>query len=261
MRELLVALPLWAIFGGLVVFFLAVTKAAREFVLRRSADAEARDELAEQANGLLTGVAATFAFFVGFAISASWGAVTAALTAVEQQATAVHQMAWELDNIPDRAASSALMDQLKAYATTVAGEDRDQLVRGTTGHLPSAVPLDTFENALHAFAYRPTVPDRQAATLVSAASQVSSSGAAVEAVANRAIPRPLVVLLMVVGVLSSILMGVSTVAYSRPRLIFVWCLIPAVSITTVLALAYPFAMRSGVTLEPMRVVAEQLSSR
>lgn len=53
-------------------------------------------------------------------------------------------------------------------------------------------------------------------------------------------------------------MGISTVAYSRPSLMFLWCLIPAVSIATVVALAYPFALRSGVTLAPMQMVVEQL---
>ncbi len=253
------ALPLWAIVGAMVLFFWVVTKAAREFVLRRH-DPEAREDLAEQSNNLLTGVAATFAFFVGFAISASWGAVTAAQTAVEQQATAVHQMAWELNNIPDRAESSALMGKLKVYAEAVATEDRESLVKGTTAHLPSAVPLDQFENALHAYAYGPKAPERQVAPLVAAASRVGSTGAGVEAVANRALPRPLFILLMVVGTLTSILMGISTVTYSRPALIFVWCLIPAVSITTVVALAYPFAIRSGVTLAPMQSVAEQLAA-
>lgn len=255
----MVALPLWVIVGALVVFFWAVTKASREFMLRRR-DEDAREELAEQANNLVTGVAATFAFFVGFAISASWGAVTAAQVAVEQQATAVHQMAWELNNIPDRAESAALMDKLKTYATAVATDDRDSLVRGTTTHMPSADALDRFENALHAYAYGPKPGQPQANALAAAASQVSITGAGVEAVANRALPQPLFVLLMVVGTLSSILMGISTVAYRRPSLIFIWCLIPAVSITTVLALAYPFAIRSGITLAPMQTVAQQLAA-
>lgn len=260
MRELVVALPLWAIIGVLVLFFWAVTKAAREFVLRRHTEEE-REVLAEQANNLLTGVAATFAFFVGFAISASWGAVTTALTAVERQATAVHQMAWELNNIPDKTESAALMDKLRVYATVVANEDSESLVNGSTTQMPSAAALDEFENALHNYAYGPKAPERQAAPLVAAASEVSTAGAGVEAVANRALPRPLFILLMVVGVLSSVLMGISTVTYKRPSLIFIWCLIPAVSITTVVALAYPFAMRSGGTLAPMQTVATELAGR
>ena len=103
-------------------------------------------------------------------------------------------------------------------------------------------------------------PERQAAALTAAASTLSTSSAAVAVVANRALPRPLAGLLLVVGVLTSVLMGISTVIYSRPSLILVWCLIPAVSITTVLALAYPFATRSGGNLMPIRAVAEQLAT-
>lgn len=74
MRELIIGLPLPVVIVVAVLFFWAVTKAARKFVLR-SRSVEEREALAEQSNHLLTGVAATFAFFVGFAISASWGAV------------------------------------------------------------------------------------------------------------------------------------------------------------------------------------------
>jgi len=242
----------------MTLFFWAVTTTARMAVLRRR-DAEAREALADQAGNLLTGVAATFAFFVGFAISICWGAVTAALNAVEQQATALHQMAWELNNITDRAASAALMDKLRVYATTAATQDDDFLRKGQTGTMPSAVPLDVFENALHAYAYAPGAPERQASALTAAASTLSTSAAAVAVVANRSLPRPLAGLLLVVGVLTSVLMGISTVIYSRPSLILVWCVIPAVSITTVLALAYPFATRSGGNLAPIRVAAEQLA--
>ena len=259
MRDLIVALPLWAIAALMTLFFWLVTTTARKAVLRRR-DPEAREALAEQASNLLTGVAATFAFFVGFAISICWAAVTAAQNAVEQQATAVHQMAWELNNITDRTASAALLDKLRTFATTAATQDDDALRTGRAGTMPSAVPLDVFENALHAYAYAPGTPERQAAALTAAASTLSTSSAAVAVVANRALPRPLAGLLLVVGVLTSVLMGISTVIYSRPSLILVWCLIPAVSITTVLALAYPFATRSGGNLMPIRAVAEQLAT-
>lgn len=251
--------PLFVIVAVLVAYFWVVTKAAREVVLRRR-DAEAREALADQANKLLTAVAATFAFFVGFAISASWGAVTAAQGAVEQQAAAVHQMAWELNNIPDRAVSAALKDKLRVYANTVVSEDAGVLRKGNLATLPSQQALDSFENDLLAYALGPNAQDRQASTLLSASSAVSTSSATVAALAKRELPAPLFALLLLVGTLASILMGISTVSYARPSLSFIWCLIPAVSIATVLALAYPFAVRSGVTLAPMQSVVAQLSA-
>lgn len=260
MRDLITSLPLWAITAVLLVVFLAVTVAARRVALRRRDD-EAREALSDQANSLLTGVAATFAFFVGFAISISWGAVTAGQVAVEQQAAAVRQMAWQLNNIPARDASAPLLDDLRSYATAVATEDGRFLAQGKTTRLPSAAALDRFEEALHSYVNGPTAVDWQVSTLASAASNLSGSAAAVASVASRSLPRPLAGLVVFVGLITTILMGISTVVYKRPSLIFLWCLIPAVSITTVLALAYPFAMRSGANLEPMRAVVQYLSPR
>lgn len=257
MRELLIALPLPVITAILFVFFAAVSLGARQFVLRRR-DEEGREAASEQAKSLLTGVAATFAFFVGFAISVTWGAVTAGQVAVEQQAAAVHQMAWELDNIADRSESSTLTSKLKAYATAVVEQDAAVLRRGQTAELPSAAALDAFEQALHAYVNGPKAAQWQYSTLVSGASAVGAASASVEAVASRSVPRPLVVLLLVVGALSAIVLGVTTVVYERATMIYVWSLIPALSLTIVLALAYPFALRSGVNLAPMRSVVAHL---
>ncbi|MGI9125892.1 MAG: hypothetical protein ACR2JM_14230 [Mycobacterium sp.] len=258
MRGVIVAMPLWSITAVLFLFFSAVSLLARRFVRRRR-DADDREAASEQAKSLLTGVAATFAFFVGFAINVTWGAATAGQIAVEQQAAALHQMAWEIGHIDDPAQSAALMGKLRTYATTAAEQDDDFLRRGQTTNLPSLVPLDDFENALHAYVGSSKTAGWQASALASAGSALSTSSAGVAAVANRALPRPLAVLVTVVGVLASIVMGVTTVVYERATLVFVWCLIPAMSITVVLALAYPFALRSGGNLAPLRAVAAQIA--
>lgn len=257
MRALIITLPLGVVALLLLLIFAAVSFGAREVVRRRCSD-EDREELADQAKNLLTGVAATFAFFVGFAITVTWGAVSAAQTAVEQQAAAVRQMAREVDNITDRARSVELMDQLRVYANAAAVDDADPLRRGTTTALPSATALDRLEDSVIAYAYGAGANEREAAGLSAAASTLSNSAFTVSAVASRAIPGPLVVLLLFVGALASIIMGITTVAYRRPLLIFVWCLIPAISITVVAGLAFPFAMRNGMTLAPMQAVAQLL---
>lgn len=264
MRALLISLPSWAIAAIMFAFFCAVSYLARALVLRVS-DAGEREDLAEQAKGLLTGVAATFAFFVGFAINISWGAVSAGQNAVEQQAAAVQQMAWELDNIPDRAQAAALRDKLRVYATTAAGADVDFLRRGDTTDLPSAVPLNAFEDAVRAYAYGPQAAGQQAAGpqaagLISAATSIRTTAATVAAVANRGLPFPMVGLLFIVGVLSTIVLGITAVSYSRPSLTYIWCLIPAMSMTVVAALAYPFALRTGANLTAMQAVAAALSA-
>ena len=257
-REVIISLRPGVIAVVLLALFCVVAIASRRLVLWRCDD-ETREELADQASNLLTGVSATFAFFIGFAISISWGAVTAGQNAVEQQSAAIHQMAWELRNIPDKTASAALMGKLTTYATTAADQDAAFLARGVTTDLPSAAALNDFEDALNAYAGGPG--SARAAALVSGASDVVSSSAAVAAVANRSLPQPLATLLLVVAVLVTIVMGVSTVTKGRTSMMFVyvWCLIPALSLTVVMALAYPFALRSGMTLAPLRAVAHSLA--
>lgn len=260
MRNLLISLPPVVVGAVLLVFFCAVCFAARGLLLKRCSP-KTREELADQAQDALTGVAATFAFFVGFAISISWGAVSAGQNAVEQQAAAIQQMAWELRNIPDQAQSSALLGKLRSYATTAADQDDTFLARGVTVGLPSAAPLEEFETALQVYlADKPGLAGSD--SLLTAASKLVSSSATVSAVASRVLPKPLISLLFIVAVLVSVVMGVSTVTYGRPSLVFVWvwCLIPALSLTVVLALAYPFALRTGLTTAPMRVIAQQLGS-
>ena len=86
-----------------------------------------------------------------------------------------------------------------------------------------------------------------APNLLTTASNLVSSAAAVSAVANRSLPRPLAALLFVVGVVVTVILGITTVTSGRSSTIFIyiWCLIPALSLTVVLALAFPFALRSG----------------
>lgn len=258
MRSFIIAIPSQAIVFSLLVFFGLVCFAARRVVMRRC-DAETREELADQAKGLLTGLAATFAFFIGFAISISWGAVSAAQSAVEQQATAVTQMDWELRNMKDASQSGPLRDKLRNFVEIAAEQDTGFLARGVTIGLPSAVPLEEFETAVRTYADKQT-DSREADRLTSSAWALVSSSAAVASVANRALPQALMALLMLVAVLVSVAMGISTVTYGRRSMVFVavWCLVPALSITVVLALAYPFAVRSGLTVAPLRAVAQHL---
>jgi len=249
--------PPVAIAAVLLIVFGAVSYASRVFVLRRR-DEQAREELAEQAKNLFISVAATFAFFVGFSITVTWGAVTAAQSAVEQQAAAIKQISWEIDNIPDRAESTALRDALRDYVQTAATQDGALLARGQTANLPSAGALDRFENALHAYTFGPRAPERVVAPLSAGVAALETASATVSAVAVRAIPRPLAALLVVVAVLGCVVVGITTLPYRRPILAFFWCAIPALSITVVLALAYPFALRSGVTLAPLQAVSANL---
>jgi hypothetical protein len=260
-RALIIALPPVAMAAVLLVFFCAVSAGVRRLVRAHCSD-ESRDELVDQAKNILTGISATFAFFIGFAISISWGAVTAAQNAVEQQSAAIQQMAWELRNIPDAGASAALTAKLTAYTETAATADADFLARGDVGALPSIAALNDFEDALNGYVNGPVAgAGSNATSLRASSSNLVSSAASVSAVAHRALPWPLAGLLAIVAVLVTAVMGTTTVTGGRPTMIFVyvWCLIPALSLTVVLALAFPFALRSGMTLAPLRAVADILA--
>ncbi|CAB4343668.1 unannotated protein [freshwater metagenome] len=258
MRDLFISVPIWVVAVVLLAFFVAVTVVARAVVTRRCGDAS-REELADEAVRLLTGLAATFAFFVGFSITVTWGAVAAGQAAVEQQSSAIQQMNWSLNNIPDKVTSAELRQKLRLYATTAAYENADDLARGDTSHLPSAIPLDRFQDALHTYAFGPIVPKAEVSSLVSAAATLGATSAAVSAVAHRTLPDLLAILLLVTGLLVAGVMGVSTVTARHPVLMLVWCVIPALSITVVVALAFPFASGIGVDLAPLQSVAQQLA--
>lgn len=259
-RDLIISVPLPVVAGLLLVLFCLVSTAARQLV-RWCCDQDAREELVDQAKSLLTGVSATFALFVGFAISMCWGAVTAAQNAAEQQAAAVLQMAWELRSIPDQSQATLLTDKLTRYAVATAEVDGGFLARGRTADLPSAAALKDFENALNGYVCGPGSVAGAAGGLPATASKLVASAATVSAVANRALPRPLANLLACVSVLVTIVLGITTVSSGRSSMLFVyvWCLIPALSLTVVLALAFPFALRSSTPLAPLRALADNLA--
>ena len=259
MRDLIIALPLWLIVAILLLFFCGMILTARWLISRRCGE-DTREELVDQAKSLFTGLAATFAFFVGFAITVTWGAVSAGQVAVEQQAASIQQMAWKLNSITNQGESTALMDKLRTYASTAATEDDPYLIRGDTTNLPSTIPLDHFEDALHIYAFGPTAAPQEVNSLVTAAATVGTNAATVSAVAQRSLPGVLTTLLLISGVLVAVVMGIMTVTSHRPALMYVWALVPALSITVVIALAFPFAHRIGVNLAPMQAVAGNLTA-
>lgn len=260
MKELIITIPIGWITCSLFGVFCLIAIAARKIV-RWQLSEEGCKELGEEASHLLTGLAATFAFFVGFAINVTWSAVTAGQSAVEQHASALKQMSWSINSLRDHAEAKVLMDQLRTYATVAAREDHHGLARAQTDHLPSLKPLDQFEQSVHDYASRQRDIDPEVSTLLTQASAVTGTAAQVAAVAQRNPPRILVALLMVSGAIVAGVMGVSTVTSRFPSLLVVWCLIPALSITVVIALLYPFARPIGVDLVPVDTVSQQLIAR
>jgi hypothetical protein len=210
---------------------------------------------------LLTGLAATFAFFVGFAINVTWSAVTAGQAAVEQHAAAIKQTSWTIGNMRDKVEAAALIDKLRGYTLSVVNDDRDELARGDTANLPSDTALNEFEDAVHDYAFEQNAADLENSSLLRDSAAVGGTGAAVAAVAQRNPPRILVALLLISGAIVAGVMGITAVTSRYSALMFVWCLIPALSITVVIALIFPFARPIGVDLVPLSSVAQQLHLR
>ena len=258
MRNLFISQPLWLIAVALFAFFAALTIFARAVVTKRCSE-QSREEIARDAARMLTGLAATFAFFTGLSITITWGAVAAGQAAVDQQASAIQQMNWRIDNMSDRTEAALLAAKLKPYATAAAYGDQEALARGDTRHLASSIPLDRFEDALHSYAYGSKVPRAQITGLVTAGTNLAATSASVSAVAHRTLPELVAVLLLVTGVLVAGVMGISMINSRYSSLMFIWCVVPALSITVVIALEFPFAGGIGVNLEPLQSVAQQLA--
>lgn len=253
LREALVSVPPWAIILALFLLFVGISVGCRTLVVRRCSD-DRRAELAEHAGKLVTGMAASFAFFVGFAITMTWGAVSAGQAAVEDQAARAQQLVWVVGNISDEEAAHSILEELHTYLVTAANQDGPHLAGGDTRNLPSTKPLDTLQDSIHGYAFGPDSADPEVSGLVDAAADLNAAAASVSAVARRSLPPLVAVLLLVAGGLLAAIMGVSTAMISRPLFLPVWCLLPALAITVI-----PGPGGIEVDLSPLLVVAERMT--
>lgn len=253
LRATLVSIPAWALVPALFLFFFAVSLSARALV-RGRADGERRDEIAEEATRSLTGIAASFAFFVGFAITMSWGAVSAGQSAIEEQATRAQQLVWIIGNVSDDRASAAMLSELRTYLVTASERDQPALERGDVRDLPSSPSLDSLQEAIHAYAFGPGTSDPEAASLAEAAANLGASVASVAAVAQRSLPPLMGILLLVVATLLATVSGMSSARAHRPLLLPVWCLLPALAISVI-----PGPGGIGIDLSPLLLVADRIA--
>jgi hypothetical protein len=260
MPNLLIVAPVQAIALALFLMFSAVAVGAR-WIIRARLTEEGGKQLADEAVHLLTGLAATFAFFVGFAINVTWSAVSAGQAAVEQHAAAIKQMSWTIGSMNDKVEAARLLDKLRSYTLSIVNDDREELARGDTASLPSDAMLNEFGDAVHDYAFRQAGVGPESTSLLRDSASVGGTSAAVAAVAERNPPRILLALLLISGGIVAGVMGITAVTSRFPALMFVWCLIPALSITVVIALIFPFARPIGVDLVPLNSVAQQLHPR
>lgn len=91
------------------------------------------------------------------------------------------------------------------------------------------------------------------------ATAIGTSSSTVSAVAQRGLPTVVSVLLWLSGILVVVVMGIASLDSRHPALMLVWCAIPALSLTVVVALSTPFgAHGAGVNRAPVKTVADEL---
>lgn len=199
----------------LLAVFGLVCFAARGLVLRRCDEAGTR----RSGKSLLTGVAATFAFFVGFAISIGWGAVSAA-QGMSSSGDGDPADGARVRNMPDQSQSRSLLDKLTAYAQTAADQDPQLLAQGVTVETPR-LPLTPRRSRPRCIRIRTSSPGRATARMTTALTTLAGVLVATSPQWRiEALPQPLAALFLV-GVLVSAAMGISTVTYGRRSMIFV----------------------------------------
>lgn len=243
-------LPIWFTCLVLFLIFAAVALLSRAFARKKLSDA-ARNDIESHAGKMIAGFAASFAFFTGVAISMTWGALSSAQSAVEDLTAKSEQVGWAIGNITDQEEAENLQQYLNAYLQSVIGPDRAYLAAGSTADLPSDQTMDKMQDAIHAFAYAPRTPNSESTALVSSAQALGTSNATFAAVAERAMPGLMALLLLVTATLLSITVGLSSISIQRPFLAVLWCFLIALSISLVFALDHPFGGDVTVNLQPL----------
>jgi len=236
------------------VFFAAISAGCR-FALSRVASPERSAELEDYAGKLLSVFGATFAFLVGFAVTITWSAVSAGQDAVDLQASSAQQLSWATSEIQDKAGADEVNRNLRNYLNTVVDKDGPALAAGEFSALPSAESFDTLQNSVHKVAYGGKNTDPEANGMVSAAASLTAAQSKVTAVAQRALPPILIVLIVLSGTLLAVTVGLSALTVKPPYLMYAWAFLAAVSVAVVLMLDFPFSGGITVNLGPLSVAA------
>ncbi len=250
--------PIGVLIIGWFVVLAAVSWGTRWWVRRRN-DEERQEELGDHANKFTGLVGATFAFLTGFAIMISWSGVTAGQAIVEAEAAASQQLSWSAHALKDQEAGQRIRDDLVTYLRIAAREDPEQLAVGNFGSLPSMESLSRLENTVHEIAYVGGSSPQEAGGLITAATAISGEQSQLAAIATRALPAVVIVLLVTSALLLAVVIGMSTVTMDRPILLLGWSLVAAIALSVVITLDHPFSGDIAVDLTPLDYAADRIS--
>lgn len=255
MRMILNDVPTWVVIIVSFGIFAGICGATRHLVRKRTTE-ERREELADYAGKLLGPLGATFAFLVGFAITMTWGAISAGQDAVDLQASSAQQVSWASANIADQAGAAEVNARLSAYLDIAVNDDAPALADGQFVVLPSAESFDKLQDSVHTVAYRGGNSVPEASGMVSAAASLTAARSKMVAVAERSLPTLVIVLILLSGALLAIGMGISASIVPRPTLMYGWAFVAGLSLSVVLLLDYPFGGGLAVNVEPLAAVAQ-----
>ncbi len=257
MLDWFTTLPTWSIVILCAAGFSIVTFGTREIVKRR-ATPERQDDLVELAKTMNGPTGTTLAFLIGFAVTITWGAMSAAQTSVEKVASSAQQISWLTENLQDRAEARVINRDLSQYLVTIANQDRAKLASGDMVQLPSFDELDTLERDVHLVGKSGTTANPESGPLLSAAANLTGAQADLNAVARRQLPAVVLWLLLFTATLSAAVMGIVAVKVRRPYLILGWAIVAATGISVVLSLYNPFDGTVSVDFQPLADAAARI---
>ncbi len=250
MIDAIATLPTWVTVLICAVGFSAVTFGTRYIVRRRCSESR-QDELVSLAKAMNGPTGTTLAFLIGFAVTITWGTMSAAQDSIEKVAASAQQISWLSENLQDTADSRVINQDLSRYLTTIANEDRPKLASEDIVQLPSFDYLDKVEQDVHRIGVKGARVNPETSPLLTAAAALTGAQADLNALARRQLPPVVLWLLLFTAALSAAVMGIVAAKVRRPYLIIGWAMVAAIGISVVLSLYNPFAGTVSVDFQPL----------
>ena len=250
----------------LIICVLLITVGAiARIVAKRRLHPSYLDEEAKHFDSMSVPVAGSLALLIGFAITITWGGVSAAQAAVEAEAVAARQVAWAIilgpgevaDGLPADMAVQTLKDLTK-FLNVSSAPDAHSIAAVVTEEDETDLALREFQRSARKLSYTSTVPPAQAASIQAAADALAAAEADSSAIAGRQLPNLFIVLILVTAVLLAALQGVSLVNKPRPWAALAWAGVVALSITVVLQMDSPFTGDISVSRQSLSNVAARI---
>lgn len=258
MLSWIATLPTWLIVIICGSAFSAVTFGTRAVVLRRTAT-KRQGELIDLATAMNGPTGTTLAFLIGFAVSITWGTMSAAQVSIEKVAASAQQVSWLTENLSDSSKTVVINEDLDRYLTTIVNNDRTNLADRNLVELPSFDSLNKLERDVRQTSKTGATVNPEFGPLLSAASSLTESQAELNALARRQLPSVVLWLLIFTAGLSAAVMGIVATKVRRPYLIFGWALVAAIGISVVLSLYNPFIGTVSVDFQPLTDAAARIN--